>query len=141
MSWQLSSRTYVLLFSLQAEPKIIEYFSTMSSSFKLFLGSDILVKALSERYLEKEDQVARNLLKMASASGISMYLSECVLEEVLTHIQGTCYEFINYFSEMEPYITKEVARNSNKILIRSYFYAKEERKVWSWKSYIRPRKT
>ena len=130
------SRTYVLLFSLQAEPRIIEYFSTMSSSFKLFLGSDILVKALSERYLEKEDQVARNLLRMASASGISMYLSECVLEEVYTHIQATCYEFINYFAEMESYITKEVARNSNKILIRSYFYAKEERKVGNWNSYI-----
>ena len=45
------SRTYILLFSLQSEPRIIEYFSTMSASFKLFLGSDILVKALSERYL------------------------------------------------------------------------------------------
>lgn len=130
------SRTYVLLFSLQAEPRIIEYFSTMSSSFKLFLGSDILVKALSERYLEEEDQVARNLLKMASASGISMYLSECVLEEVYTHIRGTCYEFINYYLEMEPYITKEIARNSNKILIRSYFYAKKEKRIGNWKAYI-----
>jgi hypothetical protein len=130
------SRTYVLLFSLQAEPKIIEYFSSMSSSFKLFLGSDILVKTLSERYLEEKNQVARNLLRMASSSGIAMYLSDCVLEEVFTHIQGTCYEFSNYYSEMEPYITREVARNSNKILIRSYFYAKEERKVGNWKSYI-----
>ncbi|MCP4746837.1 MAG: hypothetical protein GY874_11970 [Desulfobacteraceae bacterium] len=130
------SRTYVLLFSLQAEPKIIEYFSTMSSSFKLFLGSDILVKALSERYLDEESQVARNLLRLASSSGIAMYLSDCVLEEVFTHIQGTCYEFFNYFSEIESHITREVARNSNKILIRSYFYAKEERKIGNLGSYI-----
>lgn len=130
------SRTYVLLFSLQAEPRIIEYFSTMSASFKLFLGSDILVKALSERYLEEENKVARNLLKMASASGITMYLSECILEEIYTHICGTCYEFTNYFSKMEPYITREIARNSSKILIRSYFYAKEECKIRSWKAYI-----
>lgn len=130
------SRTYVLLFTLQAEPKIIEYFSSMSTSFRLFLGSDILVKSLSERYLDEEDQVARNLLKMASASGMSMYLSECVLEEVYTHIRGTYYEFYNYFSEMEPYVTREIARNSNKILIRAYFYAKEEGKVKSWRSFI-----
>lgn len=130
------SRTYVLLFTLQAEPKIIEYFSTMSASFRLFIGSDILVKALSERYLAKEDQVARNLLEMSSSSGISMYLSECVLEEIYTHIRGTYYEFINYFSEMEPYITREIARNSNKILIRAYFYAKEEGRVKGWKAYI-----
>lgn len=131
------SRTYVLLFSLQAEPRIIEYFSTMSASFKLFLGSDILVKALSERYLGEEDQVARNLLKIASASGMSMYLSECVLEEIYTHIGGSCYEFANYFAEMEPYITREIARNSSKILIRSYFYAKEENKIRSWNGYIK----
>lgn len=130
------SRTYILLFTLQAEPKIIEYFSNMSAAFNLFLGSDILVKALSERYLDKEDQVARNLLKMASATGISMYLSECVLEEVYTHIRGTYYEFINYFSEIEPYVTREIARNSDKILIRSYFYAKLEGKISSWKSYL-----
>ncbi len=130
------SRTYVLLFSLQAEPKIIEYFSTMSSSFRLFLGSDIIVKALSERYLGEDNQVARNLLKLASSSGITLYLSDCVLEEVFTHIQGTCLEFSNYFSEMEQYITREIARNSNKILIRSYFYAKEEGKIGNWKSYI-----
>ena len=130
------SRTYVLLFTLQAEPRIIEYFNTMSASFRLYLGSDILVKALSERYLNKEDQVARNLLKMASASGISMYLSEFVLDEVYTHIRGTFYEFINYFAEMEPYITREVARNSSKILIRAYFYAKEEKKVAGWKAFL-----
>jgi hypothetical protein len=130
------SRTYVLLFSLQAEPRVIEYFSTMSSSFNLFLGSDILVKAISERYLKEDDQVARNLLKMSSETGMTLYLSECVLEEVYTHIQGTYYEFMNNFSQMEQYITREIARNSGKILIRSYFYAKEDGKVRSWKQYI-----
>lgn len=130
------SRTYVLLFSLQAEPRIIEYFSTMSAEFRLFLGSDILVKAISERYLEEGDQVARNLLKMSNKAGISLILSECVLEEVYTHIQGTYYEFINHFSEMEQYMTREISRNSNKILIRSYFYAKYDGKVKSWKKYI-----
>lgn len=130
------SRTYVLLFTLQAEPRIVEYFSTMSASFRLFVGSDILVKALSERYLSMEDQVARNLLKMSSSAGISMYLSECVLEEIYTHICGTYYEFINYFSEIESYVTREIARNSNKILIRAYFYAKEEGRVRNWKAYI-----
>jgi hypothetical protein len=130
------SRTYVLLFTLQVEPKIIEYFSNMSASFRLYLGSDILVKALSERYLKKEDQVARNLLKMSSEAGITLYLSESVLEEVYTHIRGTYFEFMNYFSHIEPYMTSEIARNSSKILIRSYFYAKAEAQVKGWKSYL-----
>ena len=108
----------------------------MSASFKLYLGSDILVKALSERYLPPEDQVARNLLKMSSQAGISLYLSECVLEEVYTHIRGTYFEFLNYFAHVEPYITNEIARNSSKILIRSYFYAKKEGMVRGWKEYL-----
>lgn len=130
------SRTYVLLFTLQAEPKVIEYFSTMSATFRLYLGSDILVKALSERYLSTEDQVARNLLRMANEAGITMYLSECVLEEIYTHIRGTYYEFKNYFADVEPYITREIYRNSNKILIRAYFYAKSEGKVKGWKTFL-----
>lgn len=130
------SRTYVLLFTLQAEPKIIEYFSSMSASFRIYVGTDVLVKALSERFLRKDDQVARNLLKMAKESRIKLYFSECVLDEIYTHIRATYYEFINYFSEMEPYITREIARNSDKILIRAYFYAKEDNKVTGWKSYL-----
>lgn len=105
-------------------------------SFRLYLGTDILVKALSERYLAQEDQVARNLLKMAAAAGVSMYLSQCVLEEVYTHIRATYYEFRNYFADIESHITREIARNSNKILIRSYFYAKEEGHVTRWNAYL-----
>lgn len=130
------SKTYILLFTLKTEPKLIEYFSTMSSHFNLYLGSDILVKAISERYLTEENQVARNMLRMASQAGVKMYLSEFVLEEVYTHIRATYYEFKNHFEKMESYITSEVARNSEKILIRSYFYAKFEKKVKSWKSYL-----
>ncbi|MGZ8190998.1 MAG: hypothetical protein ACXWTS_07170 [Methylococcaceae bacterium] len=130
------SRAYVLLFILKAEPKIIEYFSSMSASFNLFIGSDILVKALSERYLNEEDQVCRNMLKIAVASGMSLNLSSFVLDEVFWHIKTTNYEFINHFLENEPYITKEIARNSSKILIRAYFYAKEKNEIKTWKSYI-----
>jgi len=130
------SRTYVLLFTLQAEPKIVEYFSNMSSHFNLFLGSDIIVKALSERYLSEQDQVARNLLKMATNAGMSLSFSEGILEEVYTHMAATDFEYINHFKDVESYITKEVARNSSKILIRAYFYAKIENKVSGWTSYI-----
>lgn len=130
------SRTYVLLFSLQAEPRVVEFFSNMSANFRLFLGSDILVKAISERYLEPDNQAARNLLKIAVKSGIELYLSECVLEEIYTHMKATYWEFHNHFKEMEQYMKREIIQNSDKILIRSYFYAKEEGKVKSWKSYI-----
>ena len=130
------SKTYVLLFTLQAEPKIVEYFSNMGAHFNLFLGSDILVKALSERYLAEQDQVARNLLKMAAGLGMNLSITEGILEEVYTHITGTDFEFLNKFNNIDQVVTAEIARHSKKILIRAYYYAKFEKKVGTWPSYI-----
>ena len=130
------ARTYILLFTLKAEPRIVEYFSSMGSSFNLFVGSDIIVKALSERYLKEGDQVVRNMLKAASSIGMKLNLSSSVLEEVYTHVRNTNYEFVNHFADIEPRVTREIVRYSDKILVRAYFYAKFEGLVSGWKKYI-----
>lgn len=130
------SKTYVLLFTLKADPRIVDYFSSMCSKFTLFLGSDIIVKALSERYLSKEDQQCKNLLQSAALSGVKLRMSTAVLEEVYTHIRNTNYEFHNHFRNIENYVTKDIARNSSKILIRAYFYAKTANLVRTWESFI-----
>lgn len=130
------SRTYILLFSLQAEPRIIEYFQGMTSSFKLYVGSDIIIRALSERYLSTEDQQTRNMLTLAHAYGVKLMLSEPILEEIYTHLQGTNYEFVNHMAEIEPYINIDYARHSPKILIRTYFYAKEKSLCSGWKTFM-----
>ena len=130
------ARTYVLLFTLRAEPRIVEYFSSMGSSFNLFVGTDIIVKALSERYLKEGDQVVRNMLKAASSTGMKLNLSSAVLEEVYTHVRNTNYEFVYNFAEIEPRVTRDIVRHSDKILVRAYFYAKFEGQVKGWKSYI-----
>ncbi|MBL8522998.1 MAG: hypothetical protein JNN20_04860 [Betaproteobacteria bacterium] len=130
------SRTYVLLFTLQAEPKIIEYFQGMTANFMLYVGSDILIRALSERYVPEPDQMTRNMLRMASHAGVNLILTEPVLEEIYTHLKATNFEFINHFSEIEPHVSREIARHSSKILIRTYFYAKESKQVPGWKAFL-----
>lgn len=130
------ARTYILLFTLKAEPRIVEYFSSMGAEFRLFVGSDILVKAISERYLNEEDKLVTNMLKLAAEGGMNLMISDSVLEEVYTHLRNTNFEFLNHFSEIEPYITRSIARNSEKILIRAYFYAKEKKQISGWHAYI-----
>lgn len=130
------SRTYILLFSLQAEPRIIDYFQGMTSNFKLYVGSDIIIRALTERYLNSGDQTARNMLKMATEVGVELYLSEPILEEIITHIEATNFEFINHFAHIEPNIDRYLASQSNKVLVRTYFYAKEMGKVNGWKTFL-----
>jgi hypothetical protein len=135
------SRTYLLLFSLNAEPRIIEYFQTMASDFYLYVGSDILIHALSERYLRKEDQMTTNLLAMLAQAGATLVLSEPVIEEVHKNLETSDWEFTNYFSWNEAHVTLEVARHAPKILIRAYFYAKLDpptgiKAPTNWNSYI-----
>jgi hypothetical protein len=135
------SRTYLLLFSLNAEPRIIEYFQTMASDFYLYVGSDILIHALSERYLRKEDQMTTNLLSMLAQAGATLVLSEPVIEEVHSNLETSDWEFANYFSWNEAHVNTELARHASKILIRSYFYAKLNppasiKPPTSWNNYI-----
>jgi hypothetical protein len=135
------SRTYGLLFTLRCDPKLIEYFQDMSAEFQLYVGADILVRALSERYLLREDQMIRNMLAMAKESGATLLLTEPALEEVWNHLKSCDNEFINFMSPVEDSITLEIARNDPKILVRSYFYAKLEPEAHggsprSWELYI-----
>ena len=118
------SRTYSLLFSLRVDPRIVEYFQSMSSSLVLLIGTDILIRALSERYLRPQDQMTCNMLRMLKDAGAALVLTQPVVEEVHTHLQTTDWEFRNDFMETEPYVTADVARHSPKILLRAYFYAR-----------------
>lgn len=118
------SRTYSLLFLLRADPRIVEYFQSMSSTLVLFVGTDILIRALSERYLRKEDQMICNMLRIIKEAGADLILTQSVVEEIHSHLKNTDLEFQNDFMETEPYVTIDIARHSPKILIRSYFYAR-----------------
>ena len=134
------SRTYTLMLTLSNEPKIVEYFKGMSSDFVLFIGTDIIVRALSERYLPAEDQMTTNMLRILVDAGSKLVLTEMVVEEVHAHLAATDLEFRNWFMELEPYVDLEIARHCSKILVRAYFYARFDPLLGSrpagWKSFI-----
>ena len=118
------SRTYVLLLLLKNEPKIVEYFNSMAGSFNLYIGSDIIVRALSELYLSEESQATINLLKILNKSGSKLILTEKTVEEVATHIRRQMYEFNNVYARNESRIAVETIEYIDRLLIRSYFYAR-----------------
>ena len=120
------SRTYALLFMLQSEPRVVEYFQELSANFYLYVGTDILIRALTERYLRPEDQMTRNMLRIVAEAGATLVLAEPVLEEVTNHVRGTDRDFQSLFAEAEPYLKPELTRQADKILIRAYFYARLE---------------
>ena len=134
------SRTYILFFTLRNEPRIVEYFRHMSSDLVLFVGSDIIIRALSERYLADEDQMTVNMLNILSKAGSTLILTPAAVNEVQGHLFRSDFEFREMFSDLESHVDWEIASHSNRILIRAYFYARFDDSVnskpRSWESYI-----
>jgi hypothetical protein len=135
------SRTYLLLFSLNSEPRIVEYFQNMASDFYLYIGADILIHALSERYLRPEDQMTTNLLQMLAQAGAHLVLAEPALDEVHSNLETSDWEYQNYFSAVDAHVTVDIARHASKILIRAYFYARllpadKRNQPRNWQHYI-----
>ena len=118
------SRTYTLLFTLRNVPQIVDYFQGMSSNFILFIGADIIIRALSERYLVEQNQMTINMLRILSEAGSTLILTQTTVEEVQHHIRVTNNEFQNNFAAIEPYLDKEITKHADKILLRAYFHAK-----------------
>lgn len=131
------SKTTLLLFTLKHNPKLIEYFNQMTGKFRLLVGADILVKALSETFLPSEHRHVTNLLKVAKACGATLIITEPVVNEVFTHLHATHLEFRNYYADQEPYISPALASQSDRIMIRTYFYAKLlMNRVTGWRNFI-----
>jgi hypothetical protein len=131
------SKTTLLLFTLKHSPKLIEYFNQMTGKFQLLVGADILIKALSEIFLPEEHKHVTNLLKVTKACGAKLVLTEPVANEVFTHLHATHLEFRNHYAPQEPYISPALASQSDRIMIRTYFYAKLlMKKVTGWKNFI-----
>lgn len=133
------SRTYALLFTLNSEPKLVDFFQRMAGDFYLYVGSDQLVRALSEICLDEADKVVTNTLKMAAQAGATLVLTESALDEIVHHLRGCDMEFQNTFADIEDSVSYDLARSSPKIMVRAYMYSRLSRKKGSptsWPAFI-----
>ena len=135
------SRTYVLLFMLKNEPRVVEYFRKMTSRFNLYIGSDLIVKCLSEHLLKPENQMTKNALRLFHDAGSKLIMTDLALDEVWNHLKITHFDFINNYREIQHCMTLPMIELSNKILIKAFFYAKIERGMdkkspLTWESYL-----
>jgi hypothetical protein len=118
------SRTYALLFTLNAEPRLLEFFQDMTGEFRLYVGADQIVRALSEHYLAKPDQMTRNTLLLAAHLGAKLILTEPAIEEVAHHLRSADVEYREHVAAIEHRLDYESARQIPQIMLRSYLYAR-----------------
>ncbi|MGY4457760.1 hypothetical protein [Bradyrhizobium sp. LB13.1] len=137
---QKLSRTYTLLFILKNEPRIVEYFRQMSADFILYLGADLIIRALSEALLPEQDRMTWNMLKVLRKSGSTLVLTESTVDEVVLHLRAQDLEYNNHYRDIEAYLTPEIARHSDRIIIRAYLYGRldpvKAKRPRSWGSFI-----
>lgn len=134
---QYLSRTAMLFMTLQAAPRLIEYFNQMGSNFRLLIGTDLLVKAISEQYLPREHKQVEPLLKASAEMGARLVLTEPVLSELFTHLHAVDLEFRNHYLPNEAYLTQEHISECNRILIRAYYYGRAVKEgPRSWEQFL-----
>ena len=116
------ARTYTLLFTLRNDLKVVEFFERMAREYNLLIGSDMIIRALSERCLESPDQLSRNTLMLSSTIGMRLILTEPVLDEVWWNIRNCDRQFHEMYEGIETTISTEIMQQIPQILIRTFFY-------------------
>lgn len=131
------SRTSCLLITMQSAPKLLEYLNNMGGNFRLIVGSDLLIKTLSETYVEQDFRQVTNMLLICKQLGADLILTEPVLEEVFTHLHAADLEFQNHYAQQEPYLKAAGIVECDRILIRAYLHASRTSSgPKSWRSYV-----
>lgn len=121
---QRLARTYALLFTLNTEPRLLEYFQDMQGDFRLYIGTDQIVRALSERYVPEADRMTQNTILMAAQTGAKLILTEPVLGEVVSHLRLCDHEHEEQINAIEHRLTYDFAREVPHIMLRAYLYAR-----------------
>ncbi len=132
------SNTYMMMFLLQWNPQVALYFESMAANLKIFVCTSIIIPAFSEYYLEDENKRHWNLLKASNDVGIALYISDPILDELISHFRmiKNKYETLFEFTE-DIYLSSELdTLFIDEVLIRAYFHAKANGKVDTFKDFI-----
>jgi hypothetical protein len=128
----------MMMFLLQWNPQIATYFESMASKMMVYVCTSILVPALSEFFLLPENRRHWNLLKGAHQSGIRLYISDAIIDELKHHFYMLTNKYESLFRQNEHiYLNSETETlYIDEIMIRAYFYAKAQKKVFTFEDFI-----
>lgn len=131
------SRTSCLLVTMQSAPKLLEYLNQLGGNFRLLVGSDLLVKAISEYFLDSENRQVTNLLAVCKQLGSELVFPETSLNEVFHNLHSSDLEFRNHYAPREAFLKPSDLLACDRILIRAYLHAKRQKSgPRSWAEFV-----
>ena len=133
---QSLSKTYLMLFLLKCDPKIVDYFQSMAGNLTSFVCTSILVPAFSEIYLEPQNKRYWGLLKSAKSRGVKLVVNDAIISELDFHIRRSKYIFDEEYSKQIDLYCDCAEELVDQILVRAYIYAYKENKVKNYKDFI-----
>lgn len=132
------SRTYVMLLLLQCDPQLCTYFGSLASKLRIYVGTSIIIPALSEVYLEETNRRYTNLLLGARNAGVKLMINEAILRELVAHFRMITNIFKREYEGQEEVFTDELAViYIREIMLRAFFYSRIRGQVDSFEDFIR----
>lgn len=132
------AKTYSLMFTGKADQQVLESLKTTAKGTIFLLGTDLIIKLLSETFLEKEYQRFTNLIRSLRSLGVKILVNKNIIQEASAHIKKTARWHDEYVKPFEQEAQKNPdyatvvefeERYSKMILVRAYYYAKTNAKV------------
>jgi len=132
------SNTYNMMFMLKWDPQLATGFQSLASKLKIYVGTSILIPALSEIYLDKNKRRYWNLLEGAHLAGVQLTINQTILDELANHFGMIRHIFKCQYKNVENvYLEDELLTvYIDEILIRAYFYSKSRGKVNNFNDFL-----
>lgn len=119
-------KLFSIEFVTKGDDKVASFFRNSLKQLKLVVGTDILLRALSESCVKPESQATQNALKYLEKAGVQLFLSEIVLDELHTHIINENRDFNNDYRSWYQYASLDELKQCGRILLRAFFYSNKE---------------
>ncbi len=114
---------YTVQFVMHGDAVVSQYFTEMSKRLRVYLGTDIIVRCLSETFVKEKSRGMTNALKRIQGGGVTLRITRRTLEEVYSHLHTTYVAFRNDFESWYRNGTLLDLMQSDRILIRAFGYA------------------
>lgn len=132
------SYTYNMMFMLRWDPHLASAFQKLASQLKIYVGTSILIPALSEINLEASKRRYWNLLEGAHMAGVQLTINQTILDELVGHFYMIRQNYKTLYKNIEDfYLESEInTMYIDEILIRAYFYSKRRGNVKRFNDFI-----
>jgi hypothetical protein len=131
------SRSYMLLFFVQCDPHVCSYFDVLASKLHVFVCNSMIVPALSEICLPRENRRHWNLLQQARDAGVHLSINRVTLDELVGHIRLAIEAYDNEYRPVQDHYSDErTLIYVNHIIVRAYLYQRAHGESYSFDNFI-----